>query len=114
VPIRRTQIKSGDPYFAATGVLEGSRESAVERVGSTLEEQGFEVFESEAVQHSLGWCVRGRSGSMVAASYVGWVTRSGFNPYPRLPGRVYVQTLIGRKGPAHGWNDPDRPRCGAG
>jgi hypothetical protein len=110
----REEIKSGDPYFIATGVLEGSRESGVQRVESALEEQGFEVFDSGAVPYSFGWCVRGQSGAMVAASWIGWSEQSGYNPYPQLPGRVYVQTLIGRKGEAHGWNDPDRPRCGTG
>jgi hypothetical protein len=106
-----TEIKSGDPYFTATGVLDGSREEGVRRIEAALEEQGFPVFESGPEPVFLGWCVRGQSGDMVAISYVGWAT--GSNTYPRLPGRVYVQTSVGNEDPIHGWTDPERPTCGA-
>jgi hypothetical protein len=66
------------------------------------------------VDFFLGACVRARRDSMVASASVGWVTDSRFDTYPRLPGRVYVQTSVGKEGSNQGFTQLDRPTCGAG
>jgi hypothetical protein len=115
VRIGRTQSKSDAPYYTATGVLdEASRQSGMARVADAFEREGWDVFESGAVDFFLGACVRASRDSMVARASVGWVTDTGFNPYPRLPGRVYVQTSVGKEGSNQTFTHPDRPRCGAG
>ena len=114
VEIGRTQSKSDYPFYTATGVLEeDSRESGTARVADVFEREGWEVFESGPVSFFLGACVRAKRDSMVANASVGWVTSSGFNPYPQLPGRVYVQASVGREGSNQTWTDPDRPQCGS-
>jgi hypothetical protein len=108
------QSKSDFPYYVATGVLdEPSRSAGGERVETSFEQNGWQVFESGPADFFLGSCVRARRDSMIASADVGWVEDSGFNPYPKLPGRVYVQASVGREGSNQAFTDPDRPRCGA-
>jgi hypothetical protein len=114
VRIGRTQSKSDAPYYAATGVLdEPSREAGLREIEAAFERDGWEVIESGPIGYSLGACARARRGSMVAVAHVGWVTQPGFNPYPRLPGRVYVATLVGREGSNQVFTKLERPYCGA-
>jgi hypothetical protein len=111
VRLSRVQSKNDDPYFVATGVLaEDTREAGLARVAAVLERQGWTVLETRG-DSFLGACLRAEKGSMMLRTSVGWSTRSGFNPYPRLPGRVYVQTSVGREGSNQAWTDPDRPAC---
>ena len=109
-----TKSKFDARYYTATGSLEGTRESAVAKVESAFAHEGWDVFESGPVAHFLGWCVRARRDSMVAASHVGWSLRPESNIYLRLPDRVFVQTAVGKEGSNQAWSQPDRPRCGAG
>jgi hypothetical protein len=111
VRIGRTQSKSDYPYFSATGILEMSRASGIAQVESAFERQDWDVIESGNVSHFLGSCVRARKASMVAITYVGWSDMPTNNVYPRLPGRVYVQTLVGREGSNQGWTDVERELC---
>jgi hypothetical protein len=114
VRIGRTQSKSDAPYFSASGVLdEPSREASLRQVEAAFERDGWEVLESGPIDYFLGKCARARRGSMVAVAHVGWVTQPGFNPYPRLPGRVYVATLVGREGSNQLFTKLERPYCGA-
>jgi hypothetical protein len=113
VSIGRTQSKSDAPYFSVGGVLdEPSREAGLRQVEAAFEQDGWEVLESGASGQFLGACARARRGSMVAVAHVGWVTQSGFNPYPRLAGRVYVDTLVGREGSNQVFTNVERPYCG--
>jgi hypothetical protein len=112
VRLGRTKSKSDYPYYTATGVLdEASREAGTSRVGATFEREGWEVLESGGSERFLGACVRARRGSMVALSSVGWSTRPESNLYQRLPGRVYVQTSVGREGSNQVWTVLDTPSC---
>ena len=111
VRIGRTQSKSDYPYFSATGILQMSRASGIAHAESAFEQQGWDVIESGNVSHFLGFCTRARKASMVAITYVGWSDMPTNNVYPRLPGRVYVQTLVGREGSNQGWTDVERELC---
>ena len=111
VRIGRTQSKSDYPYFSATGILEMSRASGIAHAESAFEQQGWDLIESGNVSHFLGSCIRARKPSMVAITYVGWSDMPTNNVYPRLPGRVYVQTLVGREGSNQGWTDVERELC---
>ena len=53
--------------------------------------------------------MRAVKGSMVARALVGWshVPAGGFNPFPRLPGRVWVKIAVGRKGSNELWTQVD-------
>jgi hypothetical protein len=114
VVVDRTQSKSDYPYYTASGVLPvASREAGLDRVESALELEGFDVFERGDVDFSYGACARGRDDSMVARALVGWVEQDGFNPYPRLPGRVYVTVQVGHARSNQLWTDTERPMCGA-
>jgi hypothetical protein len=114
VRISRVRDTNGYPYYVATGVVdEPERTAGMARVATAFEREGWDVFESGPVDFFLGACVRAQRGSMVAAASVGWVTGPGFNPYPRLPGRLYVQAKVGHEDSNQTWAHPDRPRCGA-
>lgn len=112
IRIGRTKSKSDYPYYTATGVLdEPSREAGMSRVEAAFEQEGWEILESGRTEHFLGACVRARRGSMVARSSVGWATRDESDLYLRLPGRVYVQTSVGREGSNQAWTMLDVPSC---
>jgi hypothetical protein len=106
------QSKSDYPYFVATGILdEESREEGRARIEAVLATHGCEVLDSGHVDYFLGSCVHARRGEMVVRASVGWSTSTGFNPYPRLPGRVYVQASVGHEGSNQGCTQLDGPDC---
>jgi hypothetical protein len=111
VRIGRTQSKSDYPYFSATGTVKMSRASGIAHVEEAFAQREWDVIESGNVSRFLGSCIRARKASMVAITYVGWSDMPTNNVYRRLPGRVYVQTLVGREGSNQGWTDVDRELC---
>ena len=114
IAIHRTQSKSDYPYYSAEGVLNvRTREAGLRRSAAALEREGFDVFESGDVAYSLGACARGRQESMIARLLAGWHEAEGFNPYPRLPGKVYVAVSVGHVDSNQAWTDTERPDCGA-
>ena len=105
ITIAETTSEADAPYYTARGTLPGDRGAVVPLVQRTLRDQGWDVFESEAVDYSFGWQVRGVRGSMVARALVGWidVPSGAYDPFPRLPGRVWVGIQVGRKGSNQVW-----------
>lgn len=67
------------------------------------------MIDSAAVDYSLGWQVRGLEGSMVAPVLIGWSDKpeGEFNPFPRLPGRMWVAISVGRKNSNQAWTQVD-------
>jgi hypothetical protein len=109
IRISETRSEADAPYYTAGGTLPGDRAAVVTLLERTLRDQGWDVFESEAVDYSLGWLVRGAKGSMVAMALIGWhdAPKGEFNPRPRLPGRVWVAIAVGRKGSNQLWTQVD-------
>ena len=107
--VQRTSSEGDAPYFTAGGTLPGSRAIAVAKLSDALVAEGFDVIDSRGVDYSLGWRIRGVKDSMVASVLVGWLDAPAgeFDPFPRLPGRVWVAISVGKQGSNQAWTKVD-------
>lgn len=99
------RVKSGAPYFVATGILPAPRDQAIATVERTLAASGWTIHDQGDEAVSLGWQLRATRGPDVIQVWVGeHAVGTAETSYVPLDGRSYVQMVLAGRDSTPDWS----------